>query len=136
MPGLIGPSSLAIAGEREQTLPRSEYVARTIGRLLAAGLEQCRQHGGLAVHYDELPGAVTGRLASLLALDPSENATVLAGAAHHSKRPDELFEPDRPDKPPAVDDATRLQVEQWAMQPYVALEALRNAQRSMVTQAP
>lgn len=136
VPGLIGPSPLATADEHEQALPRPEYIARTIGRLLAAGLEQCQYHGGLAVHYDELPGAVTGRLARLLALDPSDAAAVLAGAAHHSKRPAELFEPDRPDKPPAVDDATRQLVERWAMQPYAALETLRAGQQSVVARHP
>jgi hypothetical protein len=136
VPGLIGPSPLALTDEHEQALPRLEYIARTIGRLLATGLEQCLRHGGLAVHYDELPGAVTGRLARLLALDPSDTAAALAGAAHHSKRPGERFGPDRQDKPPAVDDATRQQVEQWAMQPYAALEALRADQQSMVAQLP
>jgi len=128
--GLIGPSPLAMPFEEGVALSRPEFVARTLGSLLAAGLEQCRRHGGLAVNYEELPHAVTGRLAPLFALDPDAAASTLAGATHHAKRPGEVFEQDRARKRQAADDATCRQVERWAQQPYAALEALRAEQRA------
>lgn len=126
--GLIGPSPLAMPIEESAALSRSEFIARTLGSLLACGLEQCRRHGGLAVNYDELPEAVTGRLAPLFALDPKAAASVLEGAKHHAKRPDEVFERDRERKRLAADDTTRRQIERWAQPPYAALEALRGQQ--------
>ncbi|HEV2682450.1 MAG TPA: hypothetical protein VGV14_18250 [Rhodanobacter sp.] len=130
VPGLIGPSPLAMPSDQGALLSRPEFIARTLGSLLAAGLEQCRRHGGLAVNYEELPDAVTGRLALLLALNPADAAATLAGATHHAKRPGEVFEQDHARKRQAADDATREQVERWALQPYAALEALRAEQRS------
>lgn len=130
VPGLIGASPLAIPLEHG-ALSRPQFIARTLGKLLAAGLEQCRRHGGVAVNYAELPQAVTGRLAPMLALDRRDAAPMLAGARHHAKRPGEVFEPDHARKRQAVDDATRAEVERWARQPYAALEALRAEQHAL-----
>jgi len=135
VPGLIGPSPLAMPIEQGAALPRSEFIARTLGRLLASGLEQCRRHGGLAVNYDELPEAVTGRLAPLFALDAQAAPSALAGAEHHAKRPGEVFEQDRERKRLAADGAMRQQIEQWAQRPYAALEALRAEQRLQAVSA-
>ena len=132
VPGLIGASPLALEVEPGTTCSRAEFVARTTGRLLATGLEQCVRHGGLAVNYDELPEAIGTRLANVLGLDAADAAPALTGLHRHSKRPRETFEPDRTRKHEAVEDALRKQVERWAMQPYLALEALRAEQRVAV----
>ena len=125
VPGLIGASPLALPMEEATACSRAEFIARTTGKLLEAGLEHCVRHGGLAVNYDELPGAIGGRLADLLGLDAAEAASAAKGLAHHAKRRAESFEPDRERKREAVDDAVREQVERWASRPYLALEALR-----------
>jgi hypothetical protein len=105
-----------------------QALARTTGSLLAAGLEQCARHGGLAVNYDELPEAIGGRLSDLLGLDAADAATALTGLRDHAKRPGEAFEPDRARKREAAGGAVREQVERWAVQPYLALDALRARQ--------
>lgn len=130
VPGLIGASPLALPLDEAIACPRAEYVARMTGRLLEAGLEQCVRHAGVAVHYDELPAAIGGRLARLFALDAVESAAALVGLPHHAKRPTEPFQPDRQSKQAEVGDGVREQVERWASRPYEALEALRAGQRA------
>ena len=132
VPGLIGASPLALPMEEAMACSRAEFIARMTGRLLEAGLEQCTRHGGLAVNYDELPGAIGGRLADLLGLDAADATAALTGLSHHAKRRAESFEPDRVRKREAVDDAVREQVERWALRPYLALESLRGEQRRVI----
>ena len=129
VPGLIGASPLATAMERDAIVSRTEYVARVTGRLLATGLDQCVEHAGIAVNYDELPDAIGGRLAGVLGLDPADAAFARTGLQRHSKRPRERFEPDGIRKREAVDESVREQVARWAMPPYLALERLRAQQR-------
>lgn len=128
VPGLLGASPLALPTDQAATLPRAEFVARTLGHILATGLEHCMRHGGLAVNYTELPGALAGRLAPLFALAPVSSTHAMAGARHHAKRPGERFEPDSLHRQQAADKAIRAQVERWAHAPYAALEALRGRQ--------
>lgn len=124
-PGLIGASPLVATAEEAQGWSRAEFVARTVGRLLATGLEHCRRHGGVAVNYDELPAAVGARLAPLLGLAAADLGAVMAGVHLHAKRPGEPFTPDRQHKQRVADEALRLQVERWAKPAYLALESLR-----------
>jgi hypothetical protein len=125
VPGLLGASPVLPAVDEAAGWSRAECVARTIGRLLGTGLEQCTRHGGVAVNYEELPAALGGRLAPLFGLDAASVAAALAGARDHAKRPGEAFEPDRQRKREAADEDTRRQVERWAMPAYRALEDWR-----------
>ncbi len=125
VPGLIGASPLAMPAEQAAALSRPEFIARTLGRVLAAGFDHCIAHGGLALNYTELPHAVGGRLADVLGLGAGDAIAALAGSREHAKRRGELFEPDRERKRQAADEATRTQVERWAQPPYLALERLR-----------
>lgn len=131
VPGLVGASPLAMAMDPHAMVSRPEYVARVTGLLLAAGFEQCRSHGGIAVNYDELPQAIGGRLAGVLGVDPSDAARAVSGLQRHSKRPREAFEPDDLRKHEALDEGVREQVARWATPPYRALEALRARQRTI-----
>ncbi|KRF02077.1 aspartyl beta-hydroxylase [Frateuria sp. Soil773] len=127
VPCLLGPSPLALPDEQALAMERPEFVARTLGRLLEAGLDACARYGTLAVNYDELPDAIGGRLAPLLGLDDGQAARARTGMTHHAKRPGDLFQPDRSRKRQAADDGTRRQVAQWTDAAYAALEALRLA---------
>lgn len=128
VPGLIGASPLAMPDGQAATLSRAEFIARTLGSVLAAGFDHCVRHGGLALNYAELPDAVGGRLADTLGLDASDAIAALAGSREHAKRRGELFEPDRERKRQAADEATRMQVERWSQPSYLALEKLRMQQ--------
>lgn len=128
VPGLIGASPLDMPAGQAASLSRPEFIARTLGSVLAAGFDHCANHGGLAVNYTELPQAVGGRLAGVLGLDASDAIIAQAGLHEHAKRRGELFEPDLERKRQAADDATRTQVDRWAQAPYLALEKLRMQQ--------
>ncbi|MHB1058531.1 MAG: hypothetical protein ACYC0F_11710 [Rhodanobacter sp.] len=130
VPGLIGESPLTTMMQEAPDMSRPGFVAHTLGNILAAGLEQCLRHGGLAVNYDELPAALGGRLAPVFGLDAGAAAEALGGLRHHAKRGGELFAPDCAGKRQAADDDTILQVERFAASPYAALEALRARQRT------
>lgn len=133
VPGLLGASPVIPSADEARGWSRAEVVARTLGRLLAAGLEHCIGHGGVPVNYEELPAALGGRLAPLFGLGGADAARALAGARDHAKRPGEAFEPDRLRKRAAADEDTRRQVERWARPAYAALEAFRAGQRLATT---
>lgn len=127
VPGLLGSSPLALPADEAAGMHRAVYVARIVGRLLEAGLESCRRHGALPVSYEELPGAVGGRLAAWLGLDADAAAAAMAGARDHAKRPGEAFQPDRERKRQQADEALHDAVSTWALPHYEALENLRLA---------
>ena len=127
VPGLLGSSPLALPADEVTGMHRSAYVARIVARLLEAGLESCRRYGALPVNYEELPGAVGGRLAAWLGLDADAAAAAMAGARDHAKRPGEAFQSDRERKRRQADDTLRDAVSAWAMPHYEALETLRLA---------
>ncbi|QNM98990.1 sulfotransferase family protein [Chitinimonas koreensis] len=130
VPGMIAASPLLFPLQEGLMMSRPELVARTVGRILAAGLAHCRQYGGIAVNYEELPDVVGGRLAGLFGLAEADLPSVLDGARQHAKNPVQAFEPDREAKRRAADPATRELVERWAEAPYAELEALREAQKA------
>ncbi|WP_246038449.1 sulfotransferase family protein [Chitiniphilus eburneus] len=126
VPGLIGASPLAFAPDEAAAMPRVQFIARTLGRLLAAGLAQCEARHLLPVNYLELPHAVCGRLGDLLGVPPACNEAVLAQAAHHAKQPQATFAEDGASKRAEAPAALIEAIEQWAMPSYRALEALRS----------
>ena len=119
VPGMIGVSGL------DDELPvdgREDYIARRVGRLLALGLEQCREFAGIAVNYSELPGAMAGRLAGFFGLDDAQREQVFAAVGQHAKQPAEVFVEDSDSKRREASAQLRERVEHWARAPYQALE--------------
>lgn len=106
-------------------MPREAYIARRLGRLLEQAAVMCREYGGLALNYSELPHAVVGQLREPLRLAPDQLEVVMAASRQNAKRPGETFAADaqrkRDSAPAALCDA----VSRWAEGPYRALEALR-----------
>ncbi|EJM01625.1 hypothetical protein PMI18_02479 [Pseudomonas sp. GM102] len=122
VPGMIGASGL------DDELPfdsREDYIARRVGRLLASGLAQCRAFGGLAVNYSELPQAMAGRLAALFALDLEQRRQVFAAVGQHAKQPSQVFVGDSDDKRREASVLLNERIQQWALEPYKALEKMR-----------
>jgi hypothetical protein len=120
VPGMIGASVM------DDDLPfagREDFIARRLGRLLQAGLAQCREFGGLAVNYSELPGAMAGRLADFFGLDDVQREQVFATVGQHAKQPSEVFVGDSDDKRREASVLLRERVERWARTPYEALVA-------------
>jgi hypothetical protein len=126
IPGQLGPSPLNLADE--SVAPREEYIARRLGRLLARAVEACREQGGLAVAYEELPQVLGGRLRECLGLSPEQVGQAMAVSRHHAKRPGEAFVADSGSKRDSASALLRDSVARWAEAPYQELEALRRDQ--------
>lgn len=126
IPGQLQPSPLNL--DDEPLAPREEYIARRLGRLLALAVEACREHGGLAVAYEELPQVLGGRLREHLRLTPEQVEQAMAVSRLNAKRPGEPFVADSQDKRESASALLRDAVGRWADAPYQALEALRKDQ--------
>ncbi|MFJ2686102.1 sulfotransferase family protein [Pseudomonas sp. NPDC087342] len=119
VPGMIGASGL----DDDQPFDgREDYIARRLGRLLELGLAQCREFGGLAVNYSELPGAMAGRLAGFFGLDDVRREQVFAAVGRHAKQPSEAFVGDTDSKRREASALLVERVECLARGPYEALE--------------
>ncbi|HSC80381.1 MAG TPA: sulfotransferase family protein, partial [Chitinolyticbacter sp.] len=127
VPGVNGPSPLW--DDLPATLPRVEYIARVIGRILRAGLAECASGAMRPVNYTELPGVVLGELAPLLGVDAAQVEQMRAASTRNAKHPQQAFAADGADKRAEADAAVRDAVARWAAQPYAALEAMRSEAR-------
>lgn len=128
VPGLLGPSAFDVLLPQAGAMGVVEYTCRMVGEILNAGLALCRQHGGIAVNYNELPDATWGRLGPLLGLAPGVEQTLREVAAFDAKQPAMTFSADSQRKRQEASEAVREGVRRWAMEPYNALEALRLSQ--------
>lgn len=126
VPGLIGSAWLDGDGTPAK---REEEIARRLGLMLGAAVEHCRAEGNLLLNYSELPAAMHGHLADFFGLAPEEAELAHAAAARNAKHPGQAFVADSQGKRDEASPAVREQVEAWARQPYLALEALRLAAR-------
>lgn len=135
VPGILGPAAALVPPDVARTLPREEFIARVIGRLLEAGALHCAVDGGRPVHYEELVSAVETRLATLLGVDPDcvDRDAMTAVLEQDAKTPQLSFTPDRDRKRDEISPALRDAVLRHADAPYRALEALR-ASRSEAAQ--
>ncbi|MGE7993780.1 sulfotransferase family protein [Pseudomonas sp. NPDC089554] len=125
VPGLLGPSVLDRLLPDAQRMSPVEYTCRMIGEILRAGLELCRDHGGIALNYSELPHATWGRLAPLLGVMPGDTEHLQQIAAFDAKQPAMTFSSDTRRKRDEADATVREAVQRWAWAPYAELEAVR-----------
>ena len=123
--GAFGPSVLDRLLPDAQGMSALEFNCRMIGEILRAGVELCRDHGGIAVNYCELPGAVWGRLASDLGVTPEDVARLEAIAVFDAKQPGAPFTANTQRKREQADEEVQAAVRRWAWEPYAALEAIR-----------
>lgn len=122
VPGMLGNCVL------EDGLPfegREDFIARRLGRLLAAGWVHCRDSAGLLVNYSELPEAMAGRLARFFRLNDDQCKQVFAATAQHAKQPSQAFIADVEDKRREASALLRMHVQNYTRAPYEALEKLR-----------
>jgi len=125
VPGLLGASALDQRLPDAQAMTPLEYSCRMIGEIFQGGLELCRRHGGIALNYSELPGALWGRLAPLFGVADADRAPLQAVAAFDAKQPSMTFSADGQAKRDAAGEEVRQAVERWVGAPYRELEALR-----------
>ncbi|OLF56372.1 sulfotransferase family protein [Pseudomonas chlororaphis] len=123
-PGLLGPCAL---DDGEPLRDRESWIARRLGRLLQLGLEHCREHGGLALNYSELPAAMDGHLGDFFGLSAAQRRAAFECVGQHAKQPAQAFADDRQGKQAQASAGLREQLECWAQAPYAALEQWRGA---------
>ncbi|MFV3307725.1 sulfotransferase family protein [Pseudomonas sp. NY15181] len=131
VPGLLGPSALDRRLPDAHAMTPVEYSCRMIGEILQGGLELCRRHGGVALNYSELPGAVWGRLAGLLGVEDEDLARLQAVAAFDAKQPSMWFTADSQRKRDEASEQVRAAVKCWAGEAYEGLEQLRRIERTL-----
>ncbi len=128
VPGMLNPAAALVPLEAALRMPREEYVARTLGRILEAGALHCTaMAGGRPVNYDELPAIVSGTLATTFGIDTDAFSLqeMRPATRRDAKAPRFPFEPDSARKQREASTALRAAVEAHAMPHYRALEALR-----------
>jgi len=121
VPGMIGASVL------DDGLPfggPEDFIARRVGRLLQAGLEQCQACAAEAVDYRDLPDVMAGRLAVFFQLDESQRSQAFAKVKRHAKQPVQGFTGDSEEKRREASPLLRERVQAWAQGPYEALKSL------------
>ena len=103
------------------------YAARVLAAICAAALAAHRDGGGLLVNYNELPGALAGRILPHFGVDPSraETAAMAAAARRDAKHPSAAFAPDAAAKRAAATPAIRAAAQRDLAAVHAALEAAR-----------
>ncbi|MFJ4055655.1 sulfotransferase family protein [Pseudomonas sp. NPDC089743] len=125
VPGLLGTSALdTLLGSAEGT-DTVQYTCRVVGEILKAGLQLCREHGGIAVNYSELPEAIWGRLAPVFGVMPGDVPSLREVAAFDAKQPGMNFSADSQRKRAQASEHVLEGVRQWALEPYNCLEFIR-----------
>lgn len=96
------------------SMPRVDYMAHVLGRVLQAGIRYVDDgdHLGYVVEYSDLPGAVDGVLDHFgVAVDEAERAAVAAASAFNAKVPGVAFTEDSSSKSAEASDGQRAAAE-------------------------
>jgi hypothetical protein len=136
IPGMLGPALQFFDPREVSTIPHPQFVARVLGKMLEAGNAGCNDAGGIALHYEELPGAAWTWLRAILGVgdDPRALQAMQGAARPHAKHPHFEFVPDSQRKQAEASLELRRVVEEWAAPGYRALERTRAA-RAMAAQS-
>ena len=111
------------------SIPRPEYLARTLGCMCAAALRYRGCGRGLLVNYDELPEFVCGRLPGHFGVvfSPEELERMRMVSRADAKTPQLIYADDRQAKRLAVTSELHAIVERWLSTAFERLEAARRA---------
>lgn len=90
-------AALPLPPEQAHATDPDEHCARTLAALCDRAAEVVASDGGLAVAYEDLPGAVEDRIAPLfgLAFDAADQARMRAVSTRHARRGEAVFVDDR-----------------------------------------
>lgn len=124
LPGGVSPERVGLSAEDLGTTRPREWAARVMGNLMDAAASN-RDHLGIYVNYEELPGAVESRVFPHFGIVPDreELARVRAAAAVDAKSPGVPFRADSDSKRAEADDELR-NLAAALMPAYEALKAL------------
>jgi hypothetical protein len=123
----LEPEIFGVKREDALSMPRSEYLARMLGRMYTAGLEHRGRGRGVLVNYNELPEFVWGRLPTHfgIACSPEELERMRMVSRADAKTPQLIYSDDRPAKRLAVTPELQVIVDEWLAATFERLEAVR-----------
>jgi hypothetical protein len=123
----LEPEIFGVRREDVLSIPRSEYLARTLGCMCAAALQHRGCGRGLLVNYDELPEFVCGRLPAHFGItfSPVELERMRMVSRADAKTPQLIYSDDRQTKRRAVTSELQVLVDQWLSTPFERLEVVR-----------
>ncbi|MFC3579895.1 sulfotransferase [Sphingomonas hylomeconis] len=132
MPGIQTVAGLLpdhLFGSAGAAMPREEYCAHVLHRILQAVLDHWPSGGGLLVDYAELPAAMAQRIPGHFGFTPdaSESAAMRSVPGRHAKFPGAPFVADAAGKRAAASAAIRAAVAPCLDPVHARLSALRNA---------
>lgn len=124
------PDFLGIPVADAIRLPREEYCARVLGRLVAA-IADCGADAEALVNYAELPASIWERIAPRfgITISPREIDAIARGSAFHAKRAGLPFQDDRPTKQNGATAALRAAAATWITPSIARLEHFRTTGR-------
>jgi hypothetical protein len=105
---------------------RERYAARVLAEFCSNAISEADDPNGIFVNYDEMPDAVTGRIAEHFKLDltPAEREVVVAAGGRNAKEPTQAFTPDREQKRAEATDAVRSAADEFLTPLYERLKTL------------
>jgi hypothetical protein len=126
----LEPENFGMKREGALSMPRSEYLARMLGRMYTAGLEHRGCGRGVLVNYDELPEFVCGRLPAHFGItfSPEELERMRMVSRADAKTPQLIYSDDRQTKRLALTSELHATVDKWLATPFERLEAARKAE--------
>jgi gluconate kinase len=127
IPGCVPPGLLGLDPSGPTTLPPEEYMAAVLGAMFEAVAQAADSNRSMLVNYDELPGAVAGRIAPFFGVDiDAASAGLMAEVAgRDAKNPSVIYTGDSPNKQGRATERLRNASERWAQPGYRTLEAHR-----------
>ena len=127
IPGAIDPELFALDSNQVTQIEPEEYCAQVLGQIYRAGAEGSDQTNGLLVHYHELPGAVTSRIAEHFRLNLTERECdrLAARSQFDAKNPTIRFVNEAATTNRRVSDQVRVMAERWVVPWYEQLQARR-----------
>lgn len=123
----LEPEVFGVKRESVPQMPRSEYLARALGRMVMAALEFQGCGKGLLVNYDELPEFVCAELPGHFGtvFSPAELDRIRSVSATDAKTPQLIFSDDRRAKRELLTPVLRAAVDRWLTPVFDRLTTVR-----------
>ncbi|MFJ3486904.1 sulfotransferase family protein [Pseudomonas sp. NPDC090202] len=122
VPGLLGGNG---PDDLPGDLSQEEGIARRLGQILQQGADFCRAYNGVPVNYNELPTAMSERLATFFDLNADQREQAFTAVGQHAKAPHQTFVADSQDKQRSASAELRRWLQSYCEPAYRELEALR-----------
>lgn len=126
IPGMVRQMLPGIELSETLEMPAEEYCARVLGQICRAAVDCARKSGAPVINYDQLPGAVTGRMIEHFRAEftPEEIGQMKHAAQFNAKTPRFVFTSDGETKRKEAGEAVLRAAEKWVNALYEQLEEM------------